>query len=153
VSIEKTIQDAIIAVLAGDPESLKIDARTVTVQRYLPDQAFKSRPPFIVVERPTLIGKEAWDTSTQREEHAVPLSFIDSCKPTADDFEECQERVDLLRQKFEARLRVKGFLGLARISVMPGMWTLARVPGEPERIGNNLMVIGWTMTVPVIVPN
>lgn len=150
-SVEKDIHVALIGLLGDAEELLRIDARTVHVWPWFPEQTFKTRElPLVAALRPEQRGSEPFDNVMEREEYSLTIFLMDSFKPSDSGIQEAIERLDALRGKVRDALLRTPYLGLVGYDVMPGFWTFTRA-SEPETLGNNLMRMRCELIVPVLI--
>lgn len=148
----KWLQEALITILADGASDLKVDARAVAIHSHLPDHTFTQKAmPAVVVEMPELEEEGPWGGSLERRVYNVTLGLVDGVGVGPGSRHETWERLGLLKEKVKALLREEEnrHLGLAWLHVFASMieWS----EGEPEEMGNNLLVRPVVLAVPMVV--
>jgi hypothetical protein len=148
----KLLHEALVGILQGGAARLAIDARSVAVQSFLPDQGMsQKRLPLVVVTRPRMTGEEPWGRDYTMRTYGVSVLLVDGVRPVAGDVDEGMERLDLLAERVRGVIQEDGNqnLQLAYLHVFRSLcdW----VEGEAADAGNNLVVKAMELSVPMTV--
>jgi hypothetical protein len=149
MTVERIVQEALVAILVAGEADLRIDSRPVSVVRHVPEQAMSGRVPAIEVKRAVRQGVEPWASGYERIELSVPVNFFDGGKPNSDDWDVLAERLSLLVDRARKKLKEFPNLNLSFLHVHESFTRWQE--GELESVGNNWRKLPMSLVVPVIV--
>lgn len=150
-TLEKAIQDGLIALLTDDDAELTTDSRDVTVVRELPQERLgQGALPLVIVNRPAITSDEPWDYTRRRKVFTVDIMVVDAVEVSVVGQRTSYELLDQLRDNVIAQIRTDRWAGLAALWVFES-FVGYDLDSEVEPIGNNLISLMLRLTVPVIV--
>lgn len=151
VTISKTIQDRLLAILEEAGEELCVDDREVTLVREIPeDRHSQVGLPVVAVNRPSLEGDELTSLAKRRQRYAVLIELVDARGVSTVREREADERLYLLREHVRGALRAEPHLTMPEYCVFASLTSWDLEP-EPTDFGNNLRRIRMIVTIPLTV--
>lgn len=152
-SVHQELKSAALKILEDGADALVSAARTAVIVEYLGEDTFSQKAvPMIAVARPEKMAEESWGRDHDRREFELPILLIDAMGPKPSDEEDCKERLDILGERLRALFgeAENQNLRLPQYQVFYSMCTWAE--GEVLKVGQNLLLKGHLLTVPMIVP-
>jgi hypothetical protein len=153
MTVEARLRDAVVGMLEERRVMLAVDGRMAEVVRVLDESAMgQARMPVVVVGRPEWSQEETRGRGDGLRVYTVLIGLVEAVRVSGSGVDEARERLGVLAEG------VRGVLALPenqnlRMPDLEAFYSLCswREVGEPEREGNNLMVAGLELVVPLTV--
>ena len=152
-SVNQFIKNKLIEMLEEENESLVVGGRQALVVEYLGEDTFsQARTPMIAIPRVEKNSEDRLNLDDDRREFNATLLIVDAASIQAQGAEDAAERLDTLGDLMRGvfGLEKNRNLQMADLDVFYSMcsWT----EGEPLSVGNNLLLKGHILSIPVTVP-
>lgn len=148
---EKTIQDALIALLTAAESDLRVDTRTVKVSSEAPPARFQQKSlPWVIVDEPEMISDEPYTYPSRRKTYNVSILTIDGESVSHANIKDAKERIRQLRENVLDALHASRHLGLAALYVFDSHVEYD-VGNDIIEMGNKLKGMPIMLTVPCTV--